>query len=113
MILFYDRDGQPLTDFAEIERLLTNDEYRRVAYTTLAESGRPAEVCEVSTVWVGINRRLVGDGPPLIFETMTFGPGAEGDCSWYATEAQARAGHADTITRLAATMDDPIVLDAR
>lgn len=49
----------------------------------------------VSTVWIGINHNLSGQGPPLIFETMVFRPGDwSGEyCERYATQAQARAGH--------------------
>ena len=55
---------------------------------------------EVSTVWIGINHNFSGEGPPLIFETMVFG--SEGDlyCERYATEEQAREGHAATLRRL-------------
>lgn len=44
----------------------------------------------VSTVYLGLNHRW-GDGPPLIFETMTF-PDEE---QWrYSTEAEAKENHA-------------------
>lgn len=56
----------------------------------------------VSTVFLGINHRLVGDGAPLLFETMVFG-GAEADemeevyCRRYSTWDDAEAGHAEAI----------------
>ena len=47
----------------------------------------------VSTVWLGIDHQF-GNGPPLIFETMTFrGTHALGDQERYSTEAQAIEGH--------------------
>jgi hypothetical protein len=83
----YDRDGEPIHDVLEWARLFENDEYRRIALTNL-----PSGI-EVSTVWLGINHRFVGDGPPLIFETMVFG-GEHNEEMWrYATENEARQGH--------------------
>ncbi len=61
---------------------------RRVALTEL--SGKT-----VSTVFLGIDHRFFGDGPPLLFETMTFGDDEEGcerTSSWEeAEEAHDRA----------------------
>lgn len=48
----------------------------------------------VSTVWLGIDHSW-GGGPPLIFETMIFGPGLWSEL-WverYPTEVAALAGH--------------------
>ena len=51
----------------------------------------------VSTVFLGLDhrhRRLHGDGPPILFETMVFG--ADGDDSWsrrYSSWDDAATGH--------------------
>lgn len=61
----------------------TGDDPWRVAHTEVP--GRRS----VSTVFLGFDHRYVGDGPPLLFETMIF-PGAEmvGRCStWEEAEA--------------------------
>lgn len=45
-----------------------NRERKRVGLTQVTPDIR------VSTVFLGIDHRCFGDGPPLIFESMTFGP---------------------------------------
>lgn len=70
---------------------------RRVAKTEVGQG------VEVSTVFLGIDHHFGPGGPPLLFETMTFGPeGGDsfrdhlfGDCcDRYSTWDQAEAGHA-------------------
>jgi hypothetical protein len=49
----------------------------------------------ISTVFLGMNHAF-RDGPPLIFETMSFcddGDWAESDCERYSTYEEAQAGH--------------------
>lgn len=49
---------------------------------------------EVSTVFLGINHNLFGDGPPLVFETMTFDlDGRSEIIDRYSTWDEAEAGH--------------------
>ncbi len=86
---WYDRNGKPITDLLEWARLLNDAEYKRVAYDDLGD-GR-----YISTVWLGLDHGY-GRGPPLIFETMTFGPGG-GDCQRYATLEEARRGHEEML----------------
>lgn len=47
---------------------------------------------EVSTVFLGLDHRF-GDGQPLLFETMVFVDGDEGDMERYSTWDEAVAGH--------------------
>lgn len=109
---FFDRDGQPL-DMWGWSRLFGDMSYSRIARTTITSAADPSKNYNVSTVWMGDNHNWSGSGPPIIFETMVFGDGRAGlDCSRYATEAQARAGHEETVTVVAATVDDPIIMDA-
>ena len=78
-------------------------ENRRVAHTRLAS-------CSVSTVFLGLDHRFGGDGPPLLFETMVFL--CEGEVSEYAdyvekrysTWAEAEAGHWVTVLMAELTM---------
>lgn len=83
----YDRTGRPISakDAAGLFR-----EDRHVGSDHVGDYW-------ISTVHLVVNHRL-GDGPPLIFETMVFFQGAGG--SWldeyterYSTEEQARNGH--------------------
>jgi len=46
----------------------------------------------VSTVWLGLNHSI-GDGPPLIFETMIFGGEHDEYQERYSTVERAREGH--------------------
>ena len=50
---------------------------------------------KLSTVYLGLDHNIFGEGPPLIFETMLFTDGKEGDneCWRYATEKEAIANH--------------------
>ena len=59
---------------------------RRVAHTRAAG-------LEVSTVFLGLDHRHGGGGPPLVFETMIFGGALDGHQWRYATWAEAEAGH--------------------
>lgn len=81
---YYNRQGQPIT---LDEWISENENSNRVALTWVGAA-------RISTVWVGLDHRL-GDGPPLIFETMVFGGhhrlGDQGER--YSTEAEALAGH--------------------
>lgn len=109
--LWYDRQGQPL-DTEDANRLLGDDQYKRVARTRITSASDPAIEWDVSTVWLGVNYNFTNDGPPIIFETMVFGSG-DGDqyMQRYATEEQARAGHAETVTLVAATVPDEQITD--
>lgn len=93
MNLYYDREGQPISQ-DEWAGLLGHDEYRRVAETTIDDFW-------VSTVWLGLNHSL--GGGKLIFETMVFtvGDGAIVDGPIrYATLTAAEAGHRWIVKKL-------------
>ena len=90
----YDKRGKPMTDYAAIEKLLSDEKYRRVGGTHLKNG------LWVSTVWLGLDHSFTG-GKPVIFETMVFdtkdiSEGVSGkelyQCR-YQTLSQARAGH--------------------
>ena len=57
----------------------------------------------VSTVWLGLDHNYLGDGPPLIFETMVFrGKGrdrraVDSILRRYTTKEEALGGHAETL----------------
>jgi hypothetical protein len=47
----------------------------------------------VSTVFLGLDHRFGGKGPPLIFETMIFGGPRDQETYRYSTWEEAEAGH--------------------
>lgn len=108
--LWYDRQGQPI-DTQKASTLLADPAYKRVGLTDVTSSSDPGVDYRISTVWLGVNHSF-GDGPPIIFETMVFGiEGADEYMQRYTTEEQARAGHAETVTVVAATVADEIVTE--
>jgi hypothetical protein len=102
--IWFGRDGQPL-DTETANRLLGDMDYKRVGLTRVTSSSDPDAEFTVSTVWLGIDHSF-GDGPPLLFETMVFGGGESQDqTQWrWGTEAEARAGHAEIVASVAASV---------
>jgi hypothetical protein len=94
MSYFFDRQGVPLT-MERANDLLGDREYVRVA--SHAEAG-----CWVSTVWLGMNMNHLRIGPPLLFETMIFGPVMDRYQWRWPTEAAALAGHDQIVMHLRA-----------
>jgi len=86
-------EGQPI-DMYEWGRLFSDTSGRIIGRTEL-----PGGV-HISTVWIGIDHSF-GQGPPLIFESMVFGPDSSRDldCMRYATREQAEEGHSVLVTR--------------
>jgi hypothetical protein len=81
--MHYDWTGQPISA-DEWSRLF--DDERHIGEDRIGDVG-------VSTVWIGLG---FGD-PPLIFETMIFGGALDGERWQYATEREARDGHARAV----------------
>ncbi len=104
--LFFARNGDELTA-DQWAQLMPDCTYKRVAEDTVGPYW-------VSTVWLGINHRFVGDGPPIIFETMVFLVQDDGERlgsdefgQWrYCTEEQALQGHQEVVTLVRATTLD-------
>jgi len=103
--LWYDRAGLPI-DIHEWSRLHSIEDYIRVGSTDVGPYW-------VSTVWLGIDHRFYGEGPPVIFETMVFAKEDRGtgslpdlDCRRYCTESEALAGHQETVLLVEATLQE-------
>ena len=107
---FYDRAGSRIS-MDEWARLTGDAEYCRIASDYVGPYW-------ISTVWLGLDANLGRFGAPLVFETMVFAraerddPESDGltdfDCQRWATEEQARAGHAEMVTLVRATLqEDP------
>jgi hypothetical protein len=100
----YGRDGAPLR-FAAWAALFEDHEYKVVAQDRLAYAG---EEIVVSTVWLGVDHSFGHAARPLIFETLVFGPEhfpLTDEMLRYATEDEARAGHADILARVRSLVD--------
>lgn len=54
----------------------------------------------VSTVFLGIDHRFHGAGPPLLFETMVFGGALDGQMWRYSSWDDAVAGHAAAVRKV-------------
>lgn len=95
--ILFDREGEPL-DFMEYGALRQFRSYCRVAATDIGP-------LHVSTVWLGHDMGFGVNGPPVIFETMVFGPAPDtlhpelreyGELQWrYCTTEEAEQGHAE------------------
>lgn len=55
---------------------------------------------QVSTVFLGLDHRFFGDGPPLVFETMVFGGPHDSDMERYGSWAAAEAGHQRMVAKV-------------
>ena len=93
---YFDRQGNPIGQAVWAERF-EDREYRHVARDEVGDF-------EVSTVWVGDDRDK--DGTPLIFESVVLGLDG-GEIRTYATEDEARAGHAEYVAWLKGEGPDP------
>lgn len=95
--LFYDKAGEPLT-IQEADFLLGDLDYKRVARDEIGPY-------VVSTIWLGVDHGWNTEMPPVIFETMVFGPEDAGeiDVTRYRTEAEAQAGHEEVCLLVRAT----------
>ena len=56
-------------------------------------AGTGKDNISVSTVFLGLDHRFGGNGPPLLFETMVFGGVHDGDMDRYSTWDKAIEGH--------------------
>lgn len=97
---YYDRGGLPI-DMEQWAILHGDPDYRKIGLWH-GEDG-----ITVSTVWLGIDHRFVGDGDPIIFETMIFGPEhLDGEMTRYTTHRDAQEGHQHTVDNI--TSGEPI-----
>ena len=110
MIEYYDKEGRPLDQRSAWE-LLEDWDYKRVDSTDVGPYW-------VSTVWLGLDHRYSGDGPPLIFETMVFLKGERDDEEHvglqdidvvrYSSLEQAQEGHQTMVLLVqATTVEEP------
>lgn len=97
--LYYDRAGKPVS--REVFAVLfDNMQYRQVGLDKIGD-------VMISTVWLGINHQFNSDGPPIVFETLVTGVN-DGDEEMYryATDEEARRGHAALVAKYKAELDE-------
>src|SRR5262245_15519667 len=75
------------TDFLTWAIWLKDIGHRRVGYTEITSE------ITVSTVFIGIDSRFVGKGPPMLFETLIMGGPLDGDGKRYSSWDDAEIGH--------------------
>lgn len=109
---YYDRDGIPIT-LEQFVSMRPDQSAIVVGSTSIMDGAALVRGYDVSTVWLGFDHRYGGEGPPLIFETLVFtdDPEWSGMCARYATEAEAREGHAKMVSMVAAQVVNPLVVD--
>lgn len=90
---FYNKYGENI-ELAEWSRLVEDDKYKRVLLTDIDHG------IVVSTVWLGMNHNWLGEGPPLIFETMVFGGEYDSHMIRTSTIKEARAAHKEVVSTL-------------
>src|SRR5262245_21307756 len=54
----------------------------------------------VSTVFLGVDHRFFGPGPPVLWETLVFGGPYDGEGDRYDSREAALAGHAEILRRV-------------
>lgn len=102
--LWFDRQGNPISIW-QAEQLLSTPGSRNVAQTIVGDR-------RVSTVHLVLDHSFTGTGPPVLFETMVFGPpDAEGvpealHQQRYCTEPEALAGHDQVVAWVRDGMPD-------
>lgn len=113
MMLYYDRQGQPM-DLMDWARKLEDDPGYRVVAQHWVRGWM------ISTVWLGIDHSFGFSGIPIIFETMIFPPGDEaGEYGMmseeyqdrYPTEVAAQAGHDRALSWLRDKLGDDALAD--
>jgi hypothetical protein len=95
---WYGVDGRRI-DALEAGALLLDWAKRHVAYSVIPQPDGTR--LEVSTVFIVLDHRLSGQGPPVLWETMTFGSSGKGNLSRrYTSRADAEQGHAELVAML-------------
>lgn len=104
--MWYTPDGQP-ADLRTANDLLANGDARRVALTRLG-------MWEVSTVFLVLDHAMgMGEGPPVLWETMLFchddNSGvrdmADLDCRRYTSREGAERGHEEMVSELRVALE--------
>jgi hypothetical protein len=97
-----DNDNRPVpADLEEWARWLEHNN-RHVGFTQITSQ------IDVSTVFMGIDHRHFGDGPPLLFETMIFGGPLDGATWRYVSWDDALVGHKAAVRKARAAIGQKV-----
>lgn len=83
------------------------EKHRRVALTQLAPG------ISVSTVFLGLNHRFWGDGPPLVFETMTLTDYMDGEMTRSSTWDEAMKDHEAAVAKARESLEERLSPELR
>lgn len=67
----------------------------------------------VSTVFLGLDHRHFGDGPPLVFETLIFGGPLEGEMWRYSSWDDAEVGHKAAVRKVRKALGQQHITEER
>lgn len=73
------------------------DDKRRVALNMIPGTWRNPDGIRVSTVFLGLDHNFIGDGPPILWETMIFGGRRDGYQRRYSSLYAAIEGHKEAL----------------
>jgi hypothetical protein len=95
---------QRCDDLYEWGRFMENMDRRRVAQD-LDEGNEAKETrVRVSTVFLGLDHRHFGKGPPILWETMVFGGVLDHEMQRYTSKEDALRGHQEMCRRVSETI---------
>lgn len=98
-VLGDDGKPRPAKDPGEFAESVQDIDRRRVAVEFIGTA-------LVSTCFVGVNFRLLGDGPPLLWETMIFRPHSNSLEGRFSSREEAEEGHRRVVERLRKEEED-------
>lgn len=97
-----DADNRPIeADFVTWAMWFENPN-RHVAYTQVSSE------ITVSTVFLGLDHRWFGEGPPIVFESLVFGGPLDGDGGRYASWDDAETGHKMLVAKCRAAIGQKV-----
>lgn len=97
-VRWYNLAHEPIS-VEQAELLLIDGPARVIAQDVVIVEGEPVWV---STVFLVLDQRLFGDGPPVLYETMAFTADASDWCERWCTREAALAGHDRAVAELRA-----------
>jgi hypothetical protein len=69
------------------------------------DEGDPGKQIRISTVFLGLDHRFGGGGPPILWETLVFGGVLDGEMQRYSSRQAALDGHQAMCLRVRATIE--------
>jgi hypothetical protein len=100
-ILDHERRPVRVDDALTWGRWLQEVEDNHVAHEEIGDT-------RVSTIFLGLDHRHSGNGPPMLFETMIFGGMLDGTRWRYSTWDDAETGHAMAVKKARAALDHAV-----